>query len=187
LAKTERLESAKELIYNACYEKILNSTYHEVFSKHWNLPIQKEDIGIQIYNGIQKAIYSYDYTSPKSMSFYNWAKRVCYGECMNLLRTLTSNKFGINNNMYSYDVFDQRIIDSISQTKNEDLYDHKTEIDYDDKLVKLKQVLNDEQIIVLEHKLGGKKNNEIARILSCNTKKISNIYEKIKKIAKKDL
>lgn len=83
-----------------------------VLNKFYNLPIEIEDLESIIYQGVQKALKSYDENRQTSKaSLTSWAIVYSKNECMNYIRKFISKRSEFNNDVIPFSRIDSYKID----------------------------------------------------------------------------
>lgn len=120
LTKKKSPVKAKQL--NELVETSKKYIASKVLTKFYNLPIEIDDLESVIYEGVKKALSSYDSNrSSSKASLTSWAIIYSTNECMNYIRKFISKRSNFNNEMIPFSKVESYKIDAASSDDDSDI------------------------------------------------------------------
>lgn len=180
---SENDDDAKELIVSK-YKPIILKIASKYLSLAKNYGLEHDDLIQEGYVGLYYAMNNYN--DGKNALFYTYATKVIESKICNLLKlSQTKKNFSLNSSLsldMEYDSESGSSLLDFIEDSNAILPDR--ELEYKELIVKIKSIIYEldiEQGSILELKLNGFSNGDIASLLNLNKRTVSNIMTNIKK------
>ena len=178
----ENDEIAKDLMYKK-YMPVVNKIAKEMYPYAKKLGLELDDLEQEGYIALVKAMEYYD--SSKNVLFYTYVVAAIKRKMLNLVRLNSAVKHQLLNNSISFD----ETVTEDGSTLFSFLEDKKALkplelMESNESIKRIKNILFDldiELASILELRINGFKQNEIATLLDLNRRNITNLLVKLKK------
>ncbi|MDD6879625.1 MAG: sigma-70 family RNA polymerase sigma factor [bacterium] len=177
---SENDENAYELMYKK-YSPLVSKFAKEYAKKFNNIGIEYDDIFQQGMYGLSIAIKKYN--SNEKTLFYTFALTCVKREMINLLRKSITNNNNLLNRAISIDepIYDNGLIlEEVCEDNRNRIENVINSIEYTRRINELKYYVKDINMPIVELKLNGFSNKEIAILLDIKYKQVDNGIRSIK-------